>query len=93
MSAAAAFVPINGTGQAKSQGRQRTTAAQQLQTLPAVTETQLQGREFKRALRQREPELCGRLQTMRALAAGAEDGAGGGGVQHKRRDEAELLKG
>ncbi len=71
-------MPINGTGQAKTQGRQRTAAAQQLQTLLAVTETQLQGREFKRVLRRREPELCGRLQTMRALAAGAEDGAGGG---------------
>ena len=71
LEAAAAFVPVDGTSQAKGQYGQRAAAAQQLRTLPAVAAAQLPRREFKRALRQREAELHRRLQMMRARAAGA----------------------
>ena len=93
LEAAAASASVNGTSQVNSQSSQMAAAAaQQLHALLAVTAPQLQRRELKRALRQHEPQLGRRLQVVRACAAGGEDGASSGGVQHKRHD-GELLQG
>ena len=80
------LIPVDGTRQAKSQGRQRAAGAQQLRALRVVAAPRLQRRELERARRQRECEWRRRLQVMRAHAAEVEDGAGGSGAQHNRRD-------
>ncbi len=49
-------------------------------SLLAVTDSCMVRREYKRVLRQREHKLRRRLQTVRAVAAGAE-----GGVKRRRR--------
>jgi hypothetical protein len=93
LEAAAACTSFQGSRQANSQGRHMAAAAaQQQHALLAVATPQLQRGELERALRQREPQAGGRLQVMRARAAGGEDGASGGGVQHKRHD-GELVRG
>ena len=84
----AAWLSVDGTRQAKSQGRERAAGAQQLRALRVVAAPRLQRRELKRARRQRECERRRRLQVMHA--ATVEDGASGGGVQHDRRDVTEL---
>ena len=89
---AASAVAVNHKAEAKRNGGERAAATQQLQTLVAVT-PQLHGRAFERTARQRELQLGRRLQVVRAQAAGAEDGASGGGVQHETHGVAELRKG
>jgi hypothetical protein len=65
------------TRQAESNGGQRASAAQELQTLAAAA-PQLQRRQLlQQALRRRHAEQRVRLQTKRAHGAAAEDGAGG----------------
>ena len=88
---AVAFV-VDDTGKAIRNKRKRAAAAQQLQTLVAVT-PQLHGRAFESTARQRELQLGRRLQVVRGQAAGAEDGASGGSVQHETHGVAELRKG
>jgi hypothetical protein len=83
---ALAVTPVDGTRQAKSQGRERAAGAQQLRALRVVAAPRLQRRELKRARRQRECEWSRRLQVMRAHAAEVEDGASGSGAQHDRRN-------
>ena len=93
LKAAAAFVSVDGTSQAKSQKRKWATAAQQLHALRIIMAPQLHRRLFKRALRWPELELRRRLQIMRGNAAAAEDAAGGCGVQHKTHGVANLRNG
>ena len=72
------------TRQAESNGGQRASAAHELQTLAAAA-LQLQRLQLlQQALRRHDAEQRVRLQTKRAHGAAAEDGAGGGGAQHKR---------
>ncbi len=87
----AAWLSVDGTRQAKSQGRERAAGAQQLRALRVVAAPRLQRRELERAWRQREREWRRRLQVMRAHAAEVEDGASGSGAQDERRDVTKLL--
>ena len=90
---ALAVMPVDGTRQAKSQGRERAAGAQQLRALRVVVAPRLQRRELERARRQRECEWRRRLQVMRAHDAEVEDGASGGGVEHETHNMTELRKG
>ncbi len=89
---AASAGAVNHKAEAKCYGRERAAAAQQLQTLVAVT-PQLHGRAFESTARQCELQLGRRLQVVRTQAAGAEDWASGGSVQHDTHGVAELRKG
>ncbi len=79
-------VAVTRTRQAESNGGQRASAAHELPTLAAAA-LQLQRIQrlqlLQQALRRRDTEQRVRLQTKRAHGAATEDGAGGGGVQHK----------
>ncbi len=89
---AAAFASVDGASQATGHDNQRAAAAQQLHALRVVAAPTLQRREFKRARRQREPQLGRQLQVMRAHAAGGEEAAGGGGTKNKVQDGEDLCK-
>ena len=76
---------VTRTRKTKGNGGQRASAAHELQTLAAAA-LQLQRLQLlQQALRRRHAEQRVRLQTKRAHGAAAEDGAGGGGAQHKGR--------
>ena len=78
-----AAVAVIRTRKTKGNGGQRASAAHELQTLAAAA-LQLQRLQLlQQALRRRDAEQRVRLQTKRAHGAATEDGAGGGGAQHK----------
>ena len=77
-------VAVIRTRKTKGNGGQRASAAHELQTLAAAA-LQLQRLQLlQQALRRRDAEQRVLLQTKRAHGAATEDGAGYGGVQHKR---------
>ena len=76
-------VAVIRTRKTKGNGGQRTSAAHELPSLAAAA-LQLQRLQLlQQALRRRDAEQRVRLQTKRAHGAATEDGAGGGGAQHK----------
>ena len=76
-------VAVIRTRKTKGNGGQRASAAHALQTWAAAA-LQLQRLQLlQQALRRRDAEQRVRLQTKRAHRAATEDGAGGGGAQHK----------
>ncbi len=79
-----AAVAVIRTRKTKGNGGQRASAeAHELQTLAAAA-LQLQRLQLlQQALRLRDAEQRVQLQTKRAHGAATEDGAGGGGAQHR----------